>query len=97
MILRVGSLCELMSKRETQTDADQRYKKITRSTIDSHLQQQTEKEWLKILEEVKIRYSEKAKIFKTAWKWKLGNTEGKALQETGLKERVQEWRRMPTW
>ena len=45
------------------------------------------------MEEVKIRYSEKAKIFEAAWK--VGNTEGetflKALRETDLKKRVQEW------
>lgn len=48
-----------------------------------------EKEWLKIIEEVTIRYPEKAKIFETAWK--VGNTEGRtfsrALQETDLNEK----------
>lgn len=38
------------------------HEKVRTTTIDSHLQQQTEKEWLKILQEVKIMYPEKAQI-----------------------------------
>lgn len=75
------------------------HEQVGRSTIDSHLQQQKEKEWLKVMEEVKVRYPEKAKIFETAWR--VGNTEGQtflgALRETDLEERVQKCRRMPTW